>query len=78
MHSEVWDLYEKAMLESRYPDKHIASFINSLNIRPVERRSRSQIHRENDDLRKINELLSKNKSYEAGVGQLKKYLDKHQ
>lgn len=45
MHSEIWEVYEKAMMESRYPDKHVASFINSLNIRPVERRSRSQIHR---------------------------------
>lgn len=51
------------MMESRFPDRYIASYLNSLNIRVPERpRGRSQA-RENEELKKINELLSKTKSY---------------
>ncbi len=77
INSEIWEYYEKAMLESRFPDRYIASYINSLNIRQPEKpRNRSQ-QKENDELRKINELLSKTKSFDAGISQLKKYIAQH-
>ncbi len=64
-------------MESRFPDRYIASYLNSLNIRVPERpRGRSQA-RENEELKKINELLSKTKSYEAGIVQLRRYVEKH-
>lgn len=33
--------------------------------------------KENEELKKINELLSKNKTYETGIVQLRKYVEKH-
>lgn len=41
--SDIWDVYEKAMMESRYPDRHIQSYLMSLNIRvPDKPRMKSQ------------------------------------
>lgn len=75
--SDIWEVYEKAMMESRFPDRYIASYLMSLNIRVPDRpRVRSQA-KENEELKKINELLSKTKSYEAGIVQLRKYVEKH-
>jgi hypothetical protein len=65
------------MMESRFPDRYIASYLNALNVRMPERpRVRSQA-KENEELKKINELLSKTRSYETGIAQLRKYVEKH-
>lgn len=50
-------------MESKFPDKYISSYIQSLNVKQPEKpRAKSHI-KENEELKKINELLSKNKSY---------------
>jgi hypothetical protein len=79
MGPEIWDHYERAMPDFQGQDIWISNFINALNVRVPERgvRGRSAQSKENEELKKINELLSKNKSYESGIAQLKKYTEKH-
>ena len=75
--SDIWTIYEKAFLEFKFEDKFIAEYISSLNVKlPEKPRARSQ-YKENDELRKINELLSKSRSYENGIAQLKKYIERN-
>ena len=57
------------MSESEYTDDHISSYIKSLHIPYPEKNNVS------DDLKKINELLSKTKTFDAGIDRLKKYMD---
>lgn len=67
----VWGIYDKAMSEARYPDNHIASFISSQGIPYPEKGRPTQ----NEEMKKINELLSKNKTFDSGVEKLKKYVE---
>ena len=75
--SEIWEHYEKVIQNFDGQDKWISNFISSLNVRVPERgRGRSQPNQDLE-LKKINELLSKTRSYESGIAQLKKYTEKH-
>lgn len=66
------------MAEAQSSDRWIADYILSLHVKRPERvRGRSQGRAENEELKKINELLSKNRSYESGISELKKYTEKH-
>lgn len=43
INSDIWDVYEKAVMEARFTDRYISSYLNSLNVRVPERpRVRSQ------------------------------------
>lgn len=43
INSDIWDVYEKAVMEARFTDRYISSYLNSLNVRVPERpRMKSQ------------------------------------
>lgn len=77
INSDIWDVYEKAVMEARFTDRYISNYLNSLNVRVPERPRMKSQAKENEELKKINELLSKTKSYETGIAQLRKYVEKH-
>jgi hypothetical protein len=62
---------------AKFPDQYISSYITSLNIRLPERVKEKSSSKENEELKKINELLSKNKTFDTGIQYLKKYIQVH-
>lgn len=43
INSDIWDVYEKAVMEARFTDRYISNYLNSLNVRVPERpRMKSQ------------------------------------
>ena len=68
---EIWAHYEAAMQQSKYTDNHIYAYFNAIGVPYPE--STETFQQEDEELKKINELLSKTKTFDRGIAELKKY-----
>lgn len=62
---EIWIHYENAMSQSRYTDNHISPHLQFMGV--VYPENIENLAQEDENLKKINDLLSKTKTFETGI-----------
>lgn len=60
------------MSQSRFGDNHIAQYIQFMGVAYPE--NIEGLAQEDENLKKINDLLSKTKTFDTGVAELRKYM----
>lgn len=60
------------MSQSRFTDNHISQYIQSMGIAYPE--NIEKMAQEDENLKKINELLSKSRTFDTGLSELRKYM----
>lgn len=67
------------MQQAKYQDSYIAPFIQTMKIRQQDKSDMGRKGRiDNDELKKISDLLSKHKTFDTGILHLKKYCQMNQ